>query len=282
MTKIITQDSLQRMYNNKKANCVDRLIPFTLTFKEWEALYRLRNTVRCAYTDKEFNFNTTSGDNYPTLERIDSTKGYAKNNICFVTRMANGLKELYDSGKSLKGIGDHRINMIQRIRKVVENPQQLEVMLKPYNDLWKSLETPVAPSKTIVQDIEALREQSIQLQKKAAEEALQGQIEAKIKREQDFAEHYVETVTMFKNLGVSFNLSMKNYRDLMRRTKDAVTGIPFDNIKQKHLFVINKSLPVTKENCKVVHKKTQEALDHMANGDTKVLKQAVKNLSKIV
>lgn len=78
MTKIITQDSLRRMYNNKKASCVDRLIPFTLTFKEWEALYRLRNTLRCAYTDKEFNFNTTSGDNYPTLERINSTKGTLK------------------------------------------------------------------------------------------------------------------------------------------------------------------------------------------------------------
>ena len=167
MTKIITQDSLQRMYNNKKASCVDRLIPFELTFKEWEALYRLRNTVRCAYTDKEFNYKDSTNDNYPTLERICATKPYEKGNICFVTRLANELKEMYDSGKSLKGIGDHRINMIQRIRKVVENPQQLAVMLKPYDDLWKSLETPVTPSKVVVQDMQSLREQSIQLAKES-------------------------------------------------------------------------------------------------------------------
>ena len=120
------------------------------------------------------------------------------------------------------------------------------------------------------------------LQKKAAEKAVQEQIEAKIKREQDFAEHYVATSKKFQELGVAFNLSMEDFRDMMRIKKDKVTEVAFTSTKEKHLYILNKDLPITKNNCIVVHQSTQDALFRMINCNTSTLSKAVKNLSKIV
>ena len=284
MSKVLLDIDYENAYYRKKKNSEDRSIEFKLSLQEYKIIMKSRGNFTCGYTQRNMILNKgSSHKDYPQMDRINENKPYEKGNIIFCRGHVHKLKTDYiELGKSRKGLNHEDLCIIRSIEKVLNQPMILEQRLKPYTDLWKSLESPITPAKTVVQDMEALREQSIQLEKKSAEKALQEQIEAKIKREQDFAEHYVATSKKFQGLGVAFNLSMKDFRDMMRIKKDKVTEVAFTSTKEKHLYILNKSLPVTKENCKVVHKKTQEALDYMTNGDTKVLKQAVKNLSKIV
>lgn len=276
----MTDDDYKRMYNTKKNSCSKRQIVWDLTLQQFITLYKLRLHINCAYTGRAFNYKKPNHDNYPTLERVDSTKGYEVGNVVFITSKVNKLKADYiECDKSMRGIGDANIHMVQRIKKVVENPRMLELSMQPYQRAFEELEESI---KRVEDKINLEIEFSNKKKEEELEAIAQHNLELKFKAQHHFAKWYSERFNEFKDLGQLMQITLKEMRDLLRVTRDSVTKEPFETIWDKHLWVIDKSLPITKSNVKVVSKKTQESLDYLAGADVDLLKCAVKSLTKIL
>jgi hypothetical protein len=138
---IITDANLERGYERKKESCEKRLIGFELTLADYKALFRARGNLKCFYTDAEFNLKSTESDNYPTLDRINSSKPYCRGNLCFCTKMVNTLKNKYiENNFSRKGIGTTNSFILGRITKVLEQPKIMEERLDVYEDLFNKVD----------------------------------------------------------------------------------------------------------------------------------------------
>ena len=233
MSNIITEAELTRMFHNKKNNSEQRLIPFTLTLEEWLAIYRMRPTLCCAYTDRQFNLRTTNNDDYPTLERVDSTKGYERGNICFITSKVNRIKADYiETGKSTKGIGEDAY-IVQRIRKVIDNPYMLEARLLPYQEIFDKIdqrhEEEVAK---VTQRVE--RQEASEKQKKITK------VKAQMDEQRALADHYSNIYDLFKNMGLQYGLSFKEHRDKLRISRSALSKVKFTSLEEKYLWIPDK------------------------------------------
>lgn len=281
MKKHLPESELKSMYELKKASSEKRLIPFLLSFEQFAALYRNRINFKCFYTDKEMNFTKPSSPDYCSLERLDSTKGYEAGNLVWCRSYVNQLKADYvECGKSMKGIGDVRIHTIQRIKKVLENPVMLATRRQPYTDLFNAVE--VKESEKHSERIKGLEEQRIKLDKEAAEKAEQEALKAKYKSQQELASYYNKKFKEFEGMRVMMQISIKEMRDLLRISRCKISKVPFDSIWDKHIWVINKALPVTKDNVVIVHKNVAESLDYLSKGDNMVLKTSMLNVLKVI
>lgn len=82
---------------SKQANAKQRGIPFSLSFADTK---RLMTRKTCYYTGVKL---TQEGENQRTFDRIDSTKGYTKENTIVCTYKVNCLKNrlLEELGVSL-------------------------------------------------------------------------------------------------------------------------------------------------------------------------------------
>lgn len=281
MKKHLTETELKSMYELKKASSEKRLIPFLLSFEQFATLYRNRFNFKCFYTDKELNFTKPSSPEYCSLERLDNTKGYEAGNLVWCTSTANKLKaDFIECGKSMKGIGDVRIHIIQRIKKVLENPVMFATRSQPYIDLFNSVE--VKESEKHSSRMKELEEQRVKLGKEAAEKAEHEALKVKYKAQQELASYYNKKFKEFEDMGVLMQISIKEMRDLLRISRCKISKIPFDSLWSKHIWVIDKSLPVTKENVAVVHKNVAESLDYLSKGDNMVLKTSMLNVLKVI
>lgn len=78
------------LYHTKRQECRKKAIPFDLT-KEW---YRGQLEKGCAVTDLPFRLTAQGKPNpySPSVDRIDPSKGYLKNNCRLVLYGVNSLK----------------------------------------------------------------------------------------------------------------------------------------------------------------------------------------------
>ncbi|CAL9966207.1 HNH endonuclease [Vibrio phage F99] len=234
MSNIITEEELTRLYYNKQNNSKQRQIPFLLTLEEWIAIYRMRPTLRCAYTDRQFNLRSTSSDDYPSLERIDSTtKGYERGNICFITSKVNRLKADYiEAGKSTKGIGEDAY-IIQRIKKVTENPDMLAERLKPYQEIFDKIDQRHAEE-------QAKETQRVERQEASDKQKKINKVKAQMDEQRALATHYSNIYDLFKNMGLQYGLSFKEHRDKLRISRSALSKVKFTSLEEKYLWIPDK------------------------------------------
>ncbi len=276
MTKILTEESIKHAYTRKATSCQSRLIDFSLSYEYYRALMKARSTMVCFYSQKPFDMRKTGGDNYPSLERINNSKPYSVDNTVLCSVRCNRLKAKYiENGHSMKGLSDSDIGMIQRIRKMDESNLPKEEGMKIYQEIFDKVEERK-------QEIEQKVKKAEQKVIKQTEEEKQAKIAQKFKEQQHFAKYYHQKAEEFSKLGVVMQISIKEMRDILRITKDAITKEPFNDIWDKHLWVVDKTKPITRGNCKIVKLSTQESLDHLAKGGSMVLKTAMKNLNKIL
>jgi hypothetical protein len=78
--------------------------PFDITCKDIENLIKLQNN-RCIYTDREFVY-AFNEQNKPSIDRIDSNKGYTKDNIQMVITPVNIAKSDMSHDKFLDLVKD--------------------------------------------------------------------------------------------------------------------------------------------------------------------------------
>ncbi|CAH9013529.1 putative anti-sigma factor [Vibrio phage 424E50-1] len=276
MTKILTEESIKHAYTRKKESCAKRLIDFDLSYEYYRALMKSRSGMVCFYSQKPFDMRNTGGDNYPSLERISSSEGYTPENTVLCSVRCNRLKAKYvENGHSMKGLSDSDIGMIQRIRKMDDSSLPKEEGMKIYQEIFDKVQERK-------QEVEQKAKKAAQKVVKQTEEEKQAKIAQKFKEQQHFAKYYHQKAEEFSKLGVVMQISIKEMRDILRITKDAITKEPFDSIWDKHLWVVDKTKPITRSNVKIVKLSTQESLDHLSKGGSMILKTAMKNLNKIL
>lgn len=76
-------------YVRTASNAKKRNIEFSLSFTKYKKLSR---TKYCYYTGILLDSSNANNDNYPTLERLDSTKGYVDDNVVIVCKRINHIK----------------------------------------------------------------------------------------------------------------------------------------------------------------------------------------------
>ena len=269
---IITDEDLEIGYERKKQSCEKRLIGWDLTCAEYKALFRARGNLKCFYTDVSFNINNTESDNYPTLDRIDSTKPYQRGNTVFCTKLVNSLKNTYiENNFSRKGIGTTRSFIIGRITKVLEQPKVMEERLKPYEDLFNKVDER--------QDEISYKETL--LEEKKENQFLQDTID-KYVYEHDLAVAFNGWWAFFESIDCVFAVTFKEFRDIMRSKSCRISKKDFTSWEQRSFFVIDKSQTIIKkDNIILCDKTVQESLDRIGGADLELLHTVGKSLTKL-
>ena len=90
---------IKEAYNNKRQSCITRAISFDFTLEEFYAFHKLKESVTCFYSNRQFNSNKPKKgslfDDRPTIERVDDSGGYSLMNCVWTTSTMNNLKNDY-------------------------------------------------------------------------------------------------------------------------------------------------------------------------------------------
>lgn len=84
-------DLADRLYRRSSKRARTAKLQFNLTKEDIEEILQ-KQDYKCCYTGIKFGDNFSNKESYPTLDRIDSSKGYIKGNICICTYIANMMK----------------------------------------------------------------------------------------------------------------------------------------------------------------------------------------------
>lgn len=93
-SKVERDLKLAKLYANKHCKSVERGIEFNLTFRQYE---KIMSRKTCYYTGVKFKYGQVDGRPHPhspTLDRIDSTKGYTVDNTVRCTHEVNQAKNI--------------------------------------------------------------------------------------------------------------------------------------------------------------------------------------------
>ncbi len=112
--------------------------------------------------------------------------------------------------------------------------------------------------------------------------ALEVKIKAKFDKQLEIAEHYTQTYKMFSDINTTYQLTIKEHRDMIRRNSCALSGEKFNTASEKYMWVVDKSLPLTKDNLRVCLKKYADCIDFLAKGDNIRLKTVMLNTLKFI
>ncbi|AGH31877.1 HNH endonuclease [Vibrio phage PWH3a-P1] len=264
-----TQKDYETAYYNKVASCKKRLITMGLSKSEYIALLRARPNMKCFYTGEDFVLNQGANHpNYPTIERLDNTKGYVENNIVLCLNRCNELKNKYiESNKSRKGICHKDMFVLTRIEKSLSMKVGWDEKLAEYSEIFRKAREGDLEKKANVtkENTKLLRETALERQK----------------RELQLTSGFVQTCKLFEGYGKVFGISFKEWRDINRRKNCSISGLPLDE-DNRALFVKDKTVDIiTKKDVILVHKDVQQGLDHITKGDNNIVKSLMRNAKKL-
>ena len=81
----------EKLYTRAKHSAMSRKLDFDLTILDVKNILEGQNN-KCKYSGIKFGDNFNDKYTYPTIDRIDSSKGYIKDNICICTFFVNMMK----------------------------------------------------------------------------------------------------------------------------------------------------------------------------------------------
>jgi hypothetical protein len=253
--------NIEQLYQEKIASAHNRNLSFNLSLEEFKHLYALRNTERCAYTNKTFVLSKgTSHEHYPTLERINADQPYSLENLVWVTHIANQVKNIVvDQGKPFKPTTIEQENLVKSLTKLFNSPEVLVERQKPY----LAIKTNIA-------------KENIRLANEAKERNRQLQ-------EVEVAKMYSEWGSTIVSSGGKLLVTFSDYKRKLQRTKCQLTGevLP-EAFSMRSMWVKDKSLPVTKDNIICTTKIIQESLDTFEVKSKLCGKEAAKVFSGVV
>jgi hypothetical protein len=259
----IDDEEIKRLYKMKQESAKKRLIPFKLDLTTFKALYQHRDEFTCFYTDNKFNIKDKDSPNYPSLERINSdSKGYEVGNVVWCCRSVNTIKAgLIECDKSLRGYDEQTIRLVQRIKKVLNNPDMITERMKPYDTLFNSVHV-FEEQKTK----EILKQESLE----------------KYEYEHRLAKEFNSWWEFFNTLDCVFALTFKEFRDVMRAKSCRISKKEFTSWEQRSFFVLDKTKTIIeKDNIVLCDKTVQECLDRMGGVDLELLHTVGKSLIKL-
>jgi len=79
----------------KAVNATNRGIPFSLSFKKLKSIHKAD---KCQFTGVPFS-RDKEHPHYPTIDRIDNTKGYTDDNVILCTKIFNSMKDKFTTSQ---------------------------------------------------------------------------------------------------------------------------------------------------------------------------------------
>lgn len=83
----------ENLYKRSRNNSVNLKLEYTLDKAFIKELLE-KQQYKCKYSGIKFENNFHNKLTYPTIDRIDSSKGYTKDNVCICTQMVNIMKNV--------------------------------------------------------------------------------------------------------------------------------------------------------------------------------------------
>lgn len=235
-------------YSSKKKECEKRMIPFLFTQNSWKKFDKLKDCVKCAYTNHMF-VPKSNHQHEATLERIDETKGYSPDNCVWVTRQANQLKAAYiENGRDTSKLDEIELGYLRRIQRIIESVENIQKIQEPYKHLFNTDNL-----------VEEQTKEETNIMSKTYD------FENTDNPELAIARLYAHFGAMIEQTFKSeFPLTFTQFKVLCQRKKCMLTGqdLP-EKCTELGFFIKDKTSPVTKDNIVVTTKLLQESLDNM-------------------
>jgi hypothetical protein len=260
-------EQLVKKYQIKAHNAKEKGIEFALTEAQYVLMYQKCSGL-CDYTGMKMGNVSTNG-NYVSLERVVNTEGYTPSNICLIRQDVNALKG-YTFDAVAKGV---EVNLpskmsgsiLVKMCDTLYNPIKMQAIKDKYTKLFATL-NPVCNNAPIEL-----------VQQPEVTETMQPTI---TNLELLYTKMYYTFGTQIEQLGVEYELTYAEYKRMITRKYCQLTDrlITPDSAT---VWVVNKSLGVTKDNVLVLDSKVGEGLDvFMVNGGLSLLelKKLCKNL----
>lgn len=269
-----TEVGLRQKYENKSKNAKSRGIDFKLSEQEFIKLCLfLKENRQCAYTDQEFVFTPVATGkpkpNYPTLERVDNTKGYEIGNCVWVTYHSNFLKSKWE---------DNLCNQLTFSKSEFKTVQQILGSKDKVEEQLNKIYQFVKGDKSEMQSTKEENNNSNCEVKNAITEVESNMYE--VNNDVELAQTYSIFASHCKD-HVDFLLSFNEYKKLLSKKQCQLSMQKFDEEHKKSLFVVDKTKAVNVTNLLVVDLKLRHQLDTFIGKmkmDQKALKKIFSNL----
>lgn len=268
--------ALQRKYSAKKKNAAERGINFSLTFNEYKNVFDTNNGY-CDYSGMlmSFDHNFRTGEvpaNYATLDRVDGSIGYVLSNLALCRKDSNSVKAAgieHNSKFSSSLSPDDRI-LLEKVCQTLFNPAKIAELKQKYLLPKEETLATITPTTTLKEEETIMQTFTTEeLNKKPSvthsDETLpETGVIASGNRELTLAEDFAMLGRTLEGLGAEYNLTFSSYKTLMQKKFCSLSKRKFSSTVKPTLWIIQKTLPVDKDNVLVVDNSLSEMLDIMS------------------
>lgn len=273
---IVSNRKLQTKLKEKIKDAEERGIECNLTEDDMIALYK-RNPGYCEYTGVHFNGEP---ENRPSIERIDSSKGYVRGNICLISVTANGLKNsLIDQKECVKfTINKNKKALVQRMMKAL-TPEYLDKLKDKYNadlpevndpketiDYLKSIKIFESNQPIYTNDITVFKT-------KEGTKILTPETQT---IELRVASYFVAMSKLAIEYDMKFDLTFAEMKTVFSRKRCAFSKETV-SLDEKFVLIKDKSLPLNKDNITMVHEKYAFHLNKLSDKTGLSINKIAKN-----
>lgn len=279
-------EKLRNRLKHKRLNAKKRGLECDLTMQDMRMLgFKLLGHGSCDYTGLPFSTNIANGGEeanprYPSLERIDDSKGYVRGNVCVVMARANQLKDrLVDKTTSI---------LIQDLldREIVK-----AMMLNMSKDHLEKLKTKYIPQQENEMNTEEIMQgamdnvsvdnEHVHTQEPVAEETSAPKETQKLPDDVSVALAYANYCKTFADVGMNVSVTYAQFKAKYIRNTCALTGEKLAT-EPKSILILDLNIGFAKDNFIIVSKKMETAMTQLMIQTGMSLPKVAALLNKVV
>lgn len=289
-------EKLRSRLKNKKLNAKKRGLDCDLTMQDMRMLgFKLLGHGSCDYTGLPFSTNIANdgeeiNPKYPSLERIDDSKGYVRGNVCVVMHRANQLKDrLVDKTTSIliQDLVDREIVKAMMLNMSKDHLEKLKTKYIPQEeeqemntdeimqDTNNNISVSVSPAK--VAEEHTHKQEPVAEKTAAVEEAPVIQLPEDVAVALAYA-NYCKT---FSDVGMKVSVTYAQFkakylRNTCSLTAEKISGEP------KSILIMDLNVGFAKDNFIIVSKKMETAMTQLMINTGLSLPKIAAMLNKVV
>lgn len=257
-------EKLRNRLKHKKLNARKRGLDCDLTMQDMRMLgFKLLGHGSCDYTGLPFSTNIANdgeeaNPRYPSIERIDDSKGYVRGNVCVVMLRANHLKDrLVDKTTSI----------------LIQDPLDREIVkamiLNMSKDYLEKLKTKYIPQEENEMNTDEIMQESnnnISVSHDKAPVEVEAEpkeaISVALPEDVAVALAYANYCNTFANVGMKVSVTYAQFKAKYIRSTCAMTGEKLTG-EPKSILILDLDVGFAKDNFIIVSKKMETAMTQL-------------------